>query len=214
MEEVCRLFASLYERPAPYGELLEEFGLAAKKRAYVGSLSGGQRQKLSILLALLPRPELVFLDELTTGLDPQARRIMWAHIRELKGRGVTVFLTTHYMEEAESLCDRICLINRGCIAALDTVPGVIEQSGLGQGIMFESDQPLPDGLAAALPQGARIERRGALYEIGGQGEALLGKVGAWLENTGINYRNLRIRRPTLEDAFLKLTGVSIRGDLA
>jgi ABC-2 type transport system ATP-binding protein len=210
--EICRMFASFYESPASYEELFIKFGLHQKKNAYVGDLSGGQRQKLSIILALLPNPEVVFLDELTTGLDPHARRSMWEYIRELKTEGRTIFMTTHYMEEAEYLCDRVGIMSGGKLVALDTVPQVIQACGIEAEIGFESEQPLLECLRKALPHGTRIERAGSRYTISGSEDGMLGKLTAWLEAAQIPYRNLNIRKPTLEDAFLKLTGIRIRGD--
>jgi ABC-2 type transport system ATP-binding protein len=118
--ELCEFSAALYARPRDYRELLGRLGLEGKARAAVSGLSGGERQKLSILLALLPGPELVFLDELTTGLDPKARREMWALVKGLKAEGVTVFLTSHYMEEVEYLCDRIAILKNGRLVAQGT----------------------------------------------------------------------------------------------
>lgn len=113
VEELCQETATLYKDPADYGELLEAFSLSGFKKQYVSTLSGGEKQKLSVLLALIPKPEVIFLDELTTGLDTAARREVWKKLRELKEKGVTIFLTSHYMDEVEALCDRICILQEG-----------------------------------------------------------------------------------------------------
>ncbi len=209
VEEICRLFASLYDKPASWEELLKKFGLYEKRNSYVGNLSGGQRQKLSILLALLPDPEIVFLDELTTGLDPKARRAMWEHIRGLKEEGRTVFITTHYMEEAEALCDRVCIIKGGKIIALDSVPEVINACGIEYEITFESEHSLLEDLLNVFPQATRTQRNGVHYAIAGLEIEFIGKLTAWLDEKKAHYRNLNIRKPSLEDAYLKLTGIRV-----
>lgn len=127
--EICKVTASLYKSPANWRELLKAFDLADKESRDVADLSGGERQKLSVLLALLPQPELVFLDELTTGLDPKARREVWKHLQRLKEKGLTILLTSHYMDEVEALCDRICILKQGKMMALGTVAEVIRLSG-------------------------------------------------------------------------------------
>ena len=129
VEEACIEYASLYADPADYPQLLHQFGLDGLRRSFVSKLSGGERQKLSVVLALIGRPELVFLDELTTGLDVVARREVWRTLKQLKAQGLTIFLTTHYMEEAEALCDRVCIIRAGRKVAEGTVDEVVAASG-------------------------------------------------------------------------------------
>ena len=129
VEEACIEYASLYERPADYPQLLEQFGLGALARSFISKLSGGERQKLSVVLALIGQPEIVFLDELTTGLDVVARREVWRTLRHLKERGLTILLTTHYMEEAEALCDRVCIIKSGKKVMEGAICEVIAASG-------------------------------------------------------------------------------------
>ena len=129
VEEACIEYASLYDAPADYPALLEQFGLGTLRKSFVSKLSGGERQKLSVVLALIGIPELVFLDELTTGLDVVARREVWRTVKQLKERGLTIFLTTHYMEEAEALCDRVCIIKLGKKVAEGTVGEVVTASG-------------------------------------------------------------------------------------
>ena len=129
VEEACMEYSSLYAAPADYPKLLAQFGLGALRKSFVSKLSGGERQKLSVVLALIGDPEIVFLDELTTGLDVVARREVWRTLKQLKEQGLTIFLTTHYMEEAEALCDRVCIIRSGKKVAEGTVDEVIAASG-------------------------------------------------------------------------------------
>ena len=129
VEEACIEYASLYASPADYQKLLDGFGLAPLRKSFVSKLSGGERQKLSVVLALIGNPEIVFLDELTTGLDVVARREVWRILKQLKEQGLTIFLTTHYMEEAEALCDRVCIIKSGKKIAEGTVDEVVAASG-------------------------------------------------------------------------------------
>ncbi|MDY3919617.1 MAG: ABC transporter ATP-binding protein [Candidatus Limivivens sp.] len=128
VEEACIEYASLYAAPSDYPQLLEQFGLGTLRKNFVSRLSGGERQKLSVVLALIGSPEIVFLDELTTGLDVAARREVWRTLKQLKSQGLTIFLTTHYMEEAEALCDRVCIIRSGKKVAEGTVDEVIAAS--------------------------------------------------------------------------------------
>ena len=129
VEEACIEYASLYATPADYPQLLEQFGLSSLRKSFVSKLSGGERQKLSVVLALIGNPEIVFLDELTTGLDVVARREVWRTLKQLKELGLTIFLTTHYMEEAEALCDRVCIIKSGKKVAEGTIEEIIAASG-------------------------------------------------------------------------------------
>ena len=129
VEEACVEYASLYTDPADYPALLDQFGLGSLRKSFVSKLSGGERQKLSVVLALIGKPEIVFLDELTTGLDVAARREVWRTLHHLKEQGITIFLTTHYMEEAEALCDRVCIIKAGKKVAEGTIHEVVEASG-------------------------------------------------------------------------------------
>ena len=131
VDEICRQMAALYENPTDYHELLKFFSLERFEKAQVSKLSGGEKQKLSVALALINNPEIVFLDELTTGLDVAARREVWKQLKELKKKGTIIFLTTHYMEEAESLCDRVCLIKEGRKIVEGTVKEVVDNSPYG-----------------------------------------------------------------------------------
>lgn len=128
VDEICRVTASLYRKPADWEALLDTFSLKEKKRKMVAELSGGERQRLSVLLALIPDPELVFLDELTTGLDAKARRDVWKYLEGLKQQGLTIMLTSHYMDEVNVLCDRICILKKGVAVFQGTVKDAIENS--------------------------------------------------------------------------------------
>ncbi|HEY5563664.1 MAG TPA: ABC transporter ATP-binding protein [Clostridiaceae bacterium] len=204
VKEICSLFESFYKNPYPYEKLIDKFGLKEKLNSYVDNLSGGQKQKLSIILALIPNPEIVFLDELTTGLDPQARQDMWKYVKELKEEGRTVFMTTHYMEEAEYLCDRICIIKKGKIIALDTVENIIISSGLETEIIFEAEQDITNLLSNELEHVSKFTRDDHKYIVYSQNDGVLGKLVYMLETKKISYKNLNIKRPTLDDTFLKL----------
>ena len=129
VEEACMEYASLYEKPSDYKALLHSFGLSDLKKSYINKLSGGEKQKLSVVLALIGNPEIVFLDELTTGLDVAARREVWRTLKHLKEKGLTIFLTTHYMEEAQALCDHVCIIKSGEKVIEGTIAEIVKASG-------------------------------------------------------------------------------------
>lgn len=129
VKEICEMTGALYENPADYKNILKDFKLYDKRNNFVSDLSGGQKQKLSVLLALIPNPEIVFLDELTTGLDVKARRDIWGYLKKLKNKGISIFLTSHYMDEVEYLCDRICILKDGKMVISNTVENVIKSSG-------------------------------------------------------------------------------------
>lgn len=208
--EALDLFASFYPRAVDWPSLLEQLGLAEKRNAAVTKLSGGQKQRLFIALALLNDPELVFMDELTTGLDPQARRAMWDLVLNIRQRGKTVFLTTHYMEEAERLCDRVAIMDHGKLVALDTPAALIRSLGFENRVTFT----LPPGQAtpslAAVPQVTRVDRIGDRLTIGGRGDRLVSAIVAALEAAGVPFSDLRTEEPSLEDVFLALTGRQMR----
>jgi len=153
--EVMALFASFFSRSLPIGPIIERLGLDGVKHTLSRNLSGGQRQRLSLALALVNDPDILFLDEPTTGLDPQARRSVWELIRELKSRGKTIFLTTHYMEEAEELCDRVAIIDYGKILVLDKPDRLISRYFQERAIQFESEVPLPQEELQGLPAVSR-----------------------------------------------------------
>jgi len=190
--------------------LLEQLGLAEKRKGSFAKLSGGQKQRLFIALALLNDPDLVFLDELTTGLDPQARRAMWDLVRSIRERGKTVFLTTHFMEEAERLCDRVAIMDQGRIVALDTPENLIDSLGVENRVVFSVNGHFDEEPLRAVPSVTRVELVGERVVVYGQGERFVGRVVNGLESAGIRFRNLRTEQPTLEDVFLALTGRRMR----
>lgn len=205
VEEVCRLFSSFYKNPADYNVLLERFGLADKKKAYVKKLSGGQKQKVSIIAALIADPQIVFLDELTTGLDPQSRITMWEHIRSLRGEGKTILMTTHYMEEAEYLCDRVCIMVKGRIVAIGTLKELIEQAGLSQKITFFSRSSKKQDLIK-IDNVTDVNINNGMVEIYGTGKELLREITVFLADNNIGFEDLSYKNPGLEDVFFKLAG--------
>lgn len=208
--ELCELFTAMYEKPLNYKELLERFDLSGKIKSTVGSLSGGQRQKLAIVLALVSNPRLVFLDELTTGLDPSARREIWTYIKELQDEGRTIVMTTHYMEEAALLCDEICLFNQGEIVAQGTVDEVTAQADIDLVISFETDGDVAN-ILEGLPRARHIEHDGRLVNIYTNTEQTLTDLILRLNEGGIVYRRIKITYPELEDAFLKLVNSTTKG---
>jgi ABC-2 type transport system ATP-binding protein len=208
--EALDLFAAFYPHPVDWQSLLEQMGLAEKRDAYFGKLSGGQKQRVFIALALINNPDLAFLDELTTGLDPQARRAMWDEVRSIRNRGTTVFLTTHFMEEAERLCDRVAIIDHGKIVALDTPQALIDSLGAENRVVFEVDTPLNEESLRAVPGVVRVERIGERVVVYGRQDGLVSGVVNALEAGGIRFENLRTEQPTLEDLFLALTGKEMR----
>lgn len=208
--EALDLYASLYRRTADWRKLLEQMGLAEKRKAPFAKLSGGQKQRLFIALALLNDPEVVFLDELTTGLDPQARRTMWDMVREIRDRGKTIFLITHFMEEAERLCNRVAIVDHGRIIALDTPEKLIENLGVENRVVFTTDGKPNLERLKVLPGVSHVDVIGDRVSVAGSGETLLSGVVNVLSSNGFHYHDVHTEQPTLEDVFLKLTGRAIR----
>jgi len=207
--EICELFTSLYKKPLNYNDLLKRFELYDFKNGFVMKLSGGQKQKLSIILALISNPEIIFLDEITTGLDPKARRDMWKIVKELKNEGKTIFLTTHYMEEAEFLCDRVSIIDKGKIVELDTPEKLIEKSGIEDMISFETKNIDIEELKRVKGVN-KVSFKNGEVTIYGRGEDLLKEIVDYLYLNKIYFKNLRTKKPNLEDTFLKFTGREYR----
>jgi len=208
--EALDLFASFYRRSADWNVLLERLGLAEKRSAFFSKLSGGQKQRLFIGLALVNDPEVVFLDELTTGLDPQARRAIWDLVREVRGNGKTVFLTTHFMEEAERLCDRVAVMERGRIVALDTPANLIDSIGAETRIAFTAEGTFEPGWLEKLPTVTGIDSMDDRHVVRGTSDRVIVDVVNALSVKGVRFRDLRTEQPTLEDVFLKLTGRQMR----
>jgi ABC-2 type transport system ATP-binding protein len=203
--EALELFGSLYRDPADGYELMEVLGLAGKARTPFAKLSGGQKQRLSIALALIGNPRVAVLDELTTGLDPQARRDTWELIERVRARGVTIVLVTHFMEEAERLCDRVAVIAQGRVAALDTPAALAERVGTGQRIQFRPSVPVDDRMLESLPEVTRVTRKGDVVVVTGTGNAVAAVMSVLARNQ-IVAEQLRVEQADLEDAFLALTG--------
>ncbi len=209
--EALDLFASFYPRPADWPPLLEQMGLAEKRNAVFAKLSGGQKQRLFIALALVNDPDLIFLDELTTGLDPQSRHAMWDLVRNVQARGKTVILTTHFMEEAEHLCDRVAIIDHGRLVALDTPEKLIQSLGAENRVVFSAPASLDPKQLAGLPGVSRLDRSGERVIVHGKGGKLVVEVVNYLSSNDIPFRDLRTEQPNLEDVFLALTGREMRG---
>jgi ABC-2 type transport system ATP-binding protein len=203
--EILDMYQSFYRHPADMDELVEALGLAAKRRAYYRSLSGGQRQRLSVALALIGRPRIAVLDEMTTGLDPQARRDTWDLIEGVRDRGMTILLVTHFMEEAERLCDRVALIQSGRVVALDTPAGLTARASGGKQVRFWPSAPFDDRLLLGLPEVAGVERDGRHVTVSGSGE-LVNVVILALAAAGVTAHDIQLDSSSLEDAFVRLTG--------
>jgi ABC-2 type transport system ATP-binding protein len=203
--EALELYSSFYRAPADWRSLMEQLGLADKRKTAFGKLSGGQQQRLSIALALVGNPQVAVLDELTTGLDPQARRDTWELIEGVRSRGVTILLVTHFMEEAERLCDRVALIDSGRVVAVDTPAALAERAETGQRIQFRPSVPLDDALLTDLPDVSNVIHRGDVVVVTGNDNAL-NAVTSVLARHQIVARQLRVEQASLEDAFIALTG--------
>jgi len=211
--EALDLYASFYPKAADWKKLLAQLGLEEKRNAPFAKLSGGQKQRLFIALAILPDPQLVFLDELTTGLDPQARHAIWDLVRDVRAQGKTVFLTTHFMEEAERLCGRVAVLDHGRIVALDTPAALIHNLDAEERVIFNVDGALPVGFENALPHAARLEVQGKqviVHGKNGRQVPLVSEVVSLLTSQGVAFRDLRTEQPNLEDVFLSLTGREMR----
>jgi ABC-2 type transport system ATP-binding protein len=203
--EALDLYSSFYEQPADWERLLDDLGLAGKRDTKFKHLSGGQKQRLSIALALVGNPEVAVLDELTTGLDPQARRDTWELIEHVRDRGVTVVLVTHFMDEAERLADRVAVIDAGRLVAIDSPAGLVSQVDGEQRIRFRPTAPLDESLLADLPEVHSVSRRGTQVLVSGNGD-LLQAVTSVLARHRIVAQELRLEQANLDDAFVALTG--------
>jgi ABC-2 type transport system ATP-binding protein len=208
--EAITLMASLYRSHRDGTELLERMGLDDKQKEPIAKLSGGQRQRLFIALALIHRPALVFLDELTTGLDPHARRSMWDLVREIREVGCTVFLTTHFMEEAERLCDRVAILDQGTLIALDSPSALIGRLDQEKRLIFHFTNGKTQFNFDHVPGVVRVEVNGGQVVVHGSGERFISSVVSVLEDQKIAFRDLRTEQPTLEDVFLQVTGREMR----
>jgi ABC-2 type transport system ATP-binding protein len=209
--EVLDLFRSFYKRSLPTDQLIDFLDLGERKTAQTRQLSGGQRQRLAVALALVNDPEVIFLDEPTTGLDPAARRSLWDLVQKLQAQGKTILLTTHYMEEAEVLCDRLAIMDHGRILALGTVNELVAKRFKDRSVRFDEIAALTDEQLMALPGVESIKHDDGETVLYTQDvPATIGGVLAMTEALGVEPGNLGIRRPTLEDLFLDLTGRALR----
>jgi ABC-2 type transport system ATP-binding protein len=201
--EAVRLFASCYSNPLDPHQLLESLGIEQIANSSFKNLSGGQKQRVSVALALVGNPKLAILDELTTGLDPEARREIWSLIERMRDRGVTVILVTHFMDEAERLCDRLALINHGAVVTLDTPEAIAARAG-GSRVRFVPSQPVDDPMLRAIPGVNEIERKAGYVTVTGTGD-LAGSLINALAAIGVRVSDVEARTGNLEDAFIKLT---------
>ncbi len=207
VREALELYAAFYADPADWRPLAERLRLTDKLDSRFGRLSGGQKQRLFIALALIGNPKVVVLDELTTGLDPRARRDTWELIEDVRDRGVTVLLVTHFMEEAQRLCDRIAVIDKGRVAALDSPAGLISRSASSTVMSFTPSAPLDERALAALPAVTSVQERDGRYTLNGTDETVDAAI-TLLARLHITAHQLRVADATLDDAFLDLTGAS------
>ena len=205
VREALELYASFYPNPADWRELLRRWGLTNKAGTSFGKLSGGQKQRLFIALALVGNPQVVFLDELTAGLDPGARRTTWDLISQVRAQGVTVVLVSHFMDEVEELCDRVAILERGRIAALDTPAGLVDRAGGEYRVRFRPMAPLDEQSLTALPGVASVDRRGAQVDVSGTGD-FASAVTAELARRQVIVADLRIEGRSLDSAYVALTG--------
>jgi ABC-2 type transport system ATP-binding protein len=208
--EAVDFWASLYRTAVDGDGLLEQLGLTDKRQAWFMTLSGGQKQRLFIALALINDPELVFLDELTTGLDPQARRAIWDLVRGIRERGKTVFLTTHLMEEAERLCDRVAIIDHGRIVDIGPPAALVARHCPTRTVIVRTADPSAVARFQAMEGIASVTCQGQIVSIQGSGSDLVTRVIHCLAEHRIPVEDFRTELPSLEDVFLKLTGHTIR----
>ncbi len=207
--EAVEMFASFYADPEDPTRLIGDLGLTEKRQTEYRNLSGGQKQRLSIALALVGKPKVAILDELTTGLDPQARRETWQVIESIRERGVTVLLVTHFMEEAERLADRVAIIDSGRIVAIDTPAGIISRLDAEQTLRFRPSAPIEDQLLADLPEVNDVKRAGPVVVVTGTGN-LIHAVTSLLAQRGVVANELRVEQANLDDAYLALTARTAR----
>jgi ABC-2 type transport system ATP-binding protein len=211
VKEAVKLWSVLYGRKLSDGErLLDQLGLAEKRNPWFMTLSGGQKQRLFIVLALINDPEVVFLDELTTGLDPQSRRAIWELVRGIRERGKTVFLTTHLMEEAERLCDRVAIIERGRIVDMDAPEALIRRHCPERAVILSTDDPTAETRFRSMPGVDDVIAKDGRITVRGSNTDLVTEVIRCISENGMQVTDFRTVLPTLEDVFLKVTGHSIR----
>lgn len=209
VREALELYSSFYESPADWRGLMNHWGLAEKRETMFSDLSGGQQQRLFVALALLNDPEVVFLDELTSGLDPQARRASWDLVRGIREAGKTVVLVTHFMDEAEALCDRVAVVDQGRLVALDSPQALIRSLHAESSLSFGTENGFDPASLHDLPGVSEAFRERDRVVVRGN-NALLAPVAVELDRRGVEVRELRMEQATLEDVFLALTGREMR----
>ncbi|AGP52915.1 MULTISPECIES: ABC transporter ATP-binding protein [Streptomyces] len=203
--EALELYSTFYRDPVDWRELIKDWGLSGKADTAYGSLSGGQQQRLSIALALVGKPRIAVFDELTTALDPHARRETWKLIEKVREQDVTVLLVTHFMEEAERLCDRIAIIESGRVVALDTPSGLVSRVDEQQIIRFKPSVPMDDELLTSLPEVSSVTRSKSQVTVVGKGNVVYAVISVLARNQ-IVANELRLEQASLDDAFVALTG--------
>ena len=204
VKEAIELYRSFYEAPADAAVLLERLGLSGAWRTRYKKLSGGQKQRLSIALALIGQPRVAVLDELTTGLDPAARRDAWALVEDLRRQGITVLLVTHFMEEAERLCDRVAVIDAGRVVAVGNPATLTDRLGGERRVSFRPSAPFDDRLLLRLPEVAGVSRHGDIVAVTGAGD-VVSAIASTLAANGVVAHQLQVGQPNLEDVFVALT---------
>ena len=208
--EALDIFASFYARPIKWDTLLEPLGLAEKRNALFGTLSGGQKQRLFVALGMVGDGDLLFLDELTTGLDPQARHAIWELVRNVRDRGKTIVLTTHFMEEAERLADRVAIMDHGKLVATDSPNALVRRDGDDVKISFLAEGRLDVRQLESMAGVDRVESRNGRVVVHGTGDTLIADLTHKLRRLDCRPKDLRTENATLEDVFLKLTGHTFR----
>ena len=211
VKEAIELFGGYYYKSIPAAAIMEEVSLTEKKNSQVSKLSGGQKQRLSVGLALVNDPEVIFMDEPTTGLDPQARHNIWSIVEQLRDRGKTIVITTHYMEEAEQLCNRVAIIDQGKIIAMDTPDNLISNTGLETAIEFSTSREL-DGLAKNIPGIQKVNNGSTRkYSVNTRTVSMILKdLTNLCYDNSIELENISVKKATLEDVFLAMTGRKLR----
>jgi ABC-2 type transport system ATP-binding protein len=211
LTELIETFASMYGRTVNAPELLGRVQLSDKAKNRAKELSGGQKQRLSIAVALVNDPKVIFLDEPTTGLDPQARRNLWDLVMDISRQGKTIVLTTHYMDEAEVLCDRIAIMDHAKIVKLDTTANLLKNTGVNSRVEFRTDKLLDVAALGRLPGVREVKERDNAYTLTVQNpEDALPLLFPMVHQAGVHLTGLQLKQPTLEDVFLKLTGHRLR----
>ncbi len=211
VNELCQLFSSFYDTPEPYENLLKMMNIYDKRKSRVSKLSGGQKQKLSIVLALIGKPKVLFLDELTTGLDPIARRDMWKLIQVMRNQGITIVLISHFMDEVQTVCDRVAIMNQGEIAAIGTIQEVVANMHLKEKLLLTTESNI-EYLMSHIKEIDHIERTDKQVSIWGSGSNFFPAVMSFLEKNHVPYSEIDIQKPNLEDAFFKIVGQPLNAE--